>query len=257
MHILPSLLSIVAFISFVGCGQQEAPAVQEPAFSDITPEISALLQRCDVTLDAIGDIRYNVLHSFKSTTSKDTTHNIYTVLLRRDTENPYGYKLFARNAGGYHILYDGVRVYSGDPSTKKMTVRDSSDAPVQWLDRSFASRVRIGMLNGSRLTKRIRQSGTIEGMRLEDTKWENAPAKRLLLKVGSKPPVTGGEVELIFRNSDAMPVSIHEELHFLIDGKEQMQFTSAAFVEIDREPAFPEGQFTRQALPETVELESP
>lgn len=256
-RLLPFLFLPVLFIACQEQAQTEKappPEAAEPA-ADVTPEVEALLRKAETALAGLTDVRYNVLYSFKAANAKDTTHNVFTVLLRRLPGDDFGFLLFARNFGGYHVLYDGREAFAGDPSSGTMKRIGADKNPADWVRKSFAGKALIGVHHGAAIPAKIRESGNIVASRLEEGEWEGKPARILHLTFGAKPPVTGGRLEIVFRDADALPVSVTETLQLEIDGKKQTQVMSTAYIEIDRAPAFPEGQFTRDALPEAVTIE--
>lgn len=247
-------------VLFIACQEQaqteKAPATGgAPAFVDVTPEVEALLARAEKTLAGLSDFRYNALYSFKAANAEDTTHNVFTILLRRAPGTDLGYKVFARNYGGYHVLYDGSEAFAGDPSSKKMTRIGPEKNPADWMRKSFAGKALIGMHHGSAIPAKIRESKNILNLHIENTEWEGAPARMLRMTFGAKAPVTGGTLDIVFRDSDALPVSVKETLQLEIDGKKQTQVMSTSYIEIDLAPDFPAGQFSLQALPEAVTFE--
>jgi hypothetical protein len=247
-------------VLFIACQEQaqteKAPSPDSASpVVDVTPEVEALLKRAEKTLAGMSDFRYNVLYSFKPANTEDTTHNIYTVLLRRAPETDLGYKVFARNYGGYHVLYDGSEAFAGDPSSKKMTRIGAENNPADWVRKSFVGKSLIGMHHGSAIPSRIQESQNILSVNIETTEWEGAPAHMLRMTFGARPPITGGTLDIVFRDSDALPVSVKETLQLEIDGEKQTQVMNVSYIEIDLAPDFPDGQFTRDALPEAVTFE--
>ncbi|MDT8324485.1 MAG: hypothetical protein RRA94_10255 [Bacteroidota bacterium] len=258
---LPRLLSFLFLpVLFIACQQraqtEKAPSPNsETAFIDVTPEVASLLRRAEKTLAGLSDVRYSVLYSFKAGNAKDTTHNVFTVLLRRAPGDALGYKVFARNFGNYHVLYDGSEAFAGDPSSKKMTRIGAEHNPADWVRKSFVGKAIIGRHHGSAIPAKIRESKNILSLHVEDTEWEGAPAHLLRMTFGAKAPVTGGTLDIVFRGSDALPVSVRETLQLGIDDRVQTQFMSTSYIEVDLAPDFPDGQFDRVALPEAVTFE--
>jgi len=258
---LPPFLSILFMtVLLIACQEQaqteKAPPTEDAtAFVDVTPDVDALLKRAENTLAGLSDFRYNALYSFKAANSGDTTHNVLTVLMRRAPDTDFGFKVFARNYGGYHILYDGTEAFAGDPSSKKMKRIGTERAPGDWVRKSFVGKAMIGIHHGSAIPAKIRESDNIRSLQLEPAEWEGTPAQMLRMRFGAKGPVTGGTLEIVFRDSDALPVSVTETLQLEINGKQQTQFMSTSYIEINLAPDFPRGQFSREALPEAVTFE--
>ena len=252
MKALVPFLLLLPFMA-TGCGNHDgSSAIDEPPSSQAA--IDSLLQRSETTLNSLQSISYDMLRSFTAAGDSAPTHNVYSVLLQPLEGNEFGYRVFARNFGGYHILYDGVTVIAGDPSTGSMRMLDSTMRPLGWIQQSFVSDALIGMHHGSRITEKLRSSDNIAGMRLEEAEWEGGQAQKLVVDLGNKPPVTRGALEIIFRGSDAMPVSLTETLELDIEGKQQQQKLSTSYVDIVLNPEITAGQFTRTVLPEGITI---
>jgi hypothetical protein len=240
---------------FIACQQEAQTERPSSVFMGIPPEVEELMQRADATLSALEGVRYKVLYTSKSADASDTTFNVYAVLLKRVPELPFGFMVFASNFAGYHVVYDGTQVIAGVPSTGFMTLIDSTEQPGKWMETSFAKDIRLGLHHEANIIEKIRVSQNILSMELEKTSWEEKPSQTLHIQFGAKPPVTGGRLDIVFRSSDALPVSVVEILELEINGQAQRQILRTDYVEIEKNPAVAPGQFSRGALPDDLTFE--
>lgn len=214
--------------------------------------IEVLLNRADSSLGSVTAISYQVLYSHKAATAEEMTHNVFAVVFAPQREHPFGGRIFASDFSGYHILFNGTQVLEGYPDSGTMKYLGTSQPALPWLQQRFVRNARLGYHHSARIVEKLRSSTNIMSMSLRDSTWEDAPAKKLIIALGPREPVTSGQLEILFRNSDAFPVSVTETLQLVLDGEKHEQFLRMEFINIEKRSVVEDGQFDRRALPDSV-----
>jgi len=255
MKIALYLVLTISFTFVPACSSEGIPDTEHDSGTHGTTQLDSLLSRCSATLDTLEVMSYQVLHSFTSANTEEAAHNVYRVVFAPDSDDSFGGKIFATNFAGYHVIYDGKHILQGYPEKGYVSAVDTSVSTYSWLKQRFVKNARLGYHHGARIVEKLRSSGNIESIVISDSTWEEERATKLTAILGSKKPVTSGRLEILFRDSDALPVSITETLQLTLDGKKREQFLRSEYINIVLNPIIEEGQFDRRALPESISIQ--